>query len=323
MVSATDRAAINWKSDPTAYSHGALAALVLAISFAGACTEVRARPDWFEGHDAATGDSGPGPCALAGEVGTSCDGSGSCDAECPPEDAGAALRDAGVAVVDAGPPPLDAGGAVPDAGALVPDAGAVVPDAGAVVPDAGALAPDAGAVVPDAGVNLCSPVEDACPPDQVCTLTAPTAAECRPAGTTPLGAACAQEPCMRAGLCADLGAGQRCYSSCDATHACVLGQCQMLGGLPFGLCGGVACSPILDPCPQDQTCSFVAGATGCLPVGTTPIGGACSLSGCQRGGVCAALGPGGPRCWSACDDLRPCAVGTCSPLSGYAFGLCL
>lgn len=175
---------------------------------------------------------------------------------------------------------------------------------------------------PDGGP--CDPVlRTGCGAREVCSLTSTAELTCRPAGTTPLGADCHREPCQAGGLCVDVGNGQRCYSSCDENYRCALGQCQILPGLPFGACAGVACSPVVDPCPENQTCSFVAGATDCVAEGTTPIAGDCSSNPCLRGGLCAALDPGGPRCYASCDAAHPCDLGQCTPLSGYPFGLCL
>jgi hypothetical protein len=83
---------------------------------------------------------------------------------------------------------------------------------------------------------LCHPFDAPCPGGSVCSAVAGPV-ECRPAGPVGLGGACSVQSECAAGVCVDLGAGDRCEAPCDGAHPCPSPQlCVTLTGFGFGIC---------------------------------------------------------------------------------------
>lgn len=86
--------------------------------------------------------------------------------------------------------------------------------------------------------DACTPLNDMCPQNQVCSLVG-SATACERSGNTPVGQSCAQMNCRRGGICVLLTGNPEplCYQPCDPQNpVCATGQCGALQGLDFGIC---------------------------------------------------------------------------------------
>jgi hypothetical protein len=83
----------------------------------------------------------------------------------------------------------------------------------------------------------CTPVMDMCPMGEACAQVAQGQFGCAPEGAQP-NQPCPMGACTKGYLC--VGPSQMaatCKQACDMTHACpMMGMCQMLQGLPVGVC---------------------------------------------------------------------------------------
>lgn len=182
------------------------------------------------------------------------------------------------------------------------------------------------------GVGVsCDPNEDACGPEDVCSLRSGEPV-CLPVGSALPGESCEDTQCARGGICVKLTDRdeKECFLACDpAEGACAQGQvCTGVDGQNFGLCQTTtpACTPLDQSACPGQNCSLVGTNPSCVDAGSAAIGQPCDVDPCARGGVCARmLGEDSPKCYEPCDiDFPTCSnIGTgCSDI-GLSFGVCI
>jgi hypothetical protein len=160
---------------------------------------------------------------------------------------------------------------------------------------------------------------------------------CGPAGTLTEGQACAAgtDQCAKGLVCINGACAKYCYQNSNCTA-------------PDGRCAGVVtiggtderpatcinippCDPLLQNCTDStRACSLIDTGPGCIPPGTTAVGGDCSTTGtCVRGAVCIGT-TAAANCRAFCNrdgGMPSCTTGTCGIVTNQAgmqfgFGAC-
>ena len=170
----------------------------------------------------------------------------------------------------------------------------------------------------DTGASPCEPWTDTCGDGHWCWFfDGVEGLSCGAAGPIAVGEVCTEadgpQPCVAGALCVMVTSTEaRCVALCDAAHQCpsdgqvCLAQAgyQGLGDGTMGFCGGDACTPPADGCPDGEKCVPSNGGQtmSCVPAGTAPVGGACSDSQpCVPGAIC-----GPTTCLALCDAGADC-----------------
>lgn len=128
----------------------------------------------------------------------------------------------------------------------------------------------------------------------------------------------------------DVRSGDGCdgVQGSAAAYACTI---RLQGIRQYGFCGEAAeaCDPLNSTCGMGENCGFVDdnGNTGCIPAGSSPLGGNCSMDACRAPGMCVTLTNVNmnPTCYEPCDLMNPvCSQPNhdCGDI-GAPFGLCV
>lgn len=227
------------------------------------------------------------------------------------------------------------GGDAATGDAAAPDTGAGL-DAGQ--PDAAQLGCDD----PFAGTG-CSDATKTC-----VWVTSTDQVQCRSVGAMPKAL---EEPCSTSLL--DCGPGLTCMSLQGEAGPTCKKVCSTQGGSPgagvcstlvgaspryscsgltdltYGVCVGsqatMDCTPYMDMCPADQTCTLVNDETVCAPSGAVARGGNCAMDNCVKGSTCVGLqGDPNPSCYETCNPQMPMCSGMGNVCLGLnvGFGIC-
>lgn len=192
-----------------------------------------------------------------------------------------------------------------------------------------------------ANLPSCIPWNDMCVAGQYCEYTGGSNNfGCVPEGTSQPGAACTQQnPCMKGGMCLNLGQGAQCQKPCDPqggtgctpnTEVCIGLIDQNNQPLPFGVCDDAPeqCSPLNDTCPGGQYCQAYQDGNFCVAEGAANVGQACSAQNlCKRGAVCGQNAQQQVVCMQVCDTAANPSTCPGNPPAacadtGAGFGVC-
>lgn len=187
---------------------------------------------------------------------------------------------------------------------------------------------------------------DECEPGEKCApVGAADALVCRPDGDKQIGQVCGEagtDDCVSGAACVPYDSStSTCVALCDGTVACAESYEACFDwfgpdGDVAGICLGDGCEPPAVDCENGERCTVLSTAdeavAACVPAGTVPVGGDCSVEECEPGAMCVQSGSnyvcrpyceGGADCgaddrhciwpWPSLPDIGLCRAG-CDPV---------